>query len=95
MAFFCRCRYTEQARLTSQQFRDNLVPTKQAALHWVKHVAKNRGAPHFHSDAVQFPFYVYYNLDVWAFIFVGLYIAIKMLMKCLSSMLHWIGLKGT
>lgn len=38
----------------------------ETAVHWVKHVAKNKGAPHLRSAAVDLPFYVYYNLDLYA-----------------------------
>lgn len=41
----------------------------EIAVHWVKHVAKNKGAPHLHSTAVDLPFTVYYNLDVYAVLF--------------------------
>lgn len=34
-------------------------------MHWVKHVAKNKGAPHLRSVAVDLPFHVYYNLDIY------------------------------
>lgn len=48
-------------------------------MHWVKHVAKNKGAPHLRSVAVELPFYALYNLDVWAAI-VGAAVAIIFLL---------------
>lgn len=64
-----------QAKLYSELFRDQPLSPLETAKHWVKHVAKNKGAPHLRSVAVDLPFYVLYNLDVWAFI-VGVAIAI-------------------
>lgn len=68
-------RYTEQAKLTSEYYRDRLASPLETALHYIKHVAKNKGAPHLHSPAVQFPTYVFYNLDVWGLIFTVLLIS--------------------
>lgn len=54
-------------------------------MHWVKHVAKNRGAPHLRSVAVDLPFYKLYNLDVWAFIFGCLILMTIMLNRIVQS----------
>lgn len=52
----------------------------------MKHVAKNQGAPHLRSVAVDLPFYALYNLDVWAFLstaaLVGIYLS-KTILKFL------------
>lgn len=61
--------YTKQAQLISDRFRDQPLTPLETAIHYVKHVAKNKGAPHLRSVAVDLPFYALYNLDVWAFIF--------------------------
>lgn len=58
--------YAATAKITSDRYRDQLKTPLQTAIHWVKHVAKNKGAPHLRSAAVDLPFYVYYNLDVYA-----------------------------
>lgn len=42
----------------------------ETALHWVEHIAKYKGAPHLRVAGIDLPFYVYYNLDCWAFIIV-------------------------
>ncbi|XP_055304714.1 UDP-glucosyltransferase 2-like [Sitodiplosis mosellana] len=60
--------YTEQAKIISDRFRDQPLTPLETAMHWVKHVAKNKGAPHLKSVAVELPFYKLYNLDVWTFI---------------------------
>lgn len=63
------CSYSEQAKLMSDRFRDQPRTPLETGMHWVKHVAKNKGAPHLRSVAVELPFYALYNLDVWTFIF--------------------------
>ncbi|XP_037024092.1 UDP-glucosyltransferase 2-like [Bradysia coprophila] len=60
--------YTENARIISDRYRDQLRPPLETAIHWVKHIAKNKGAPQMRMVAVDLPFTVLYNLDVWAFI---------------------------
>lgn len=60
--------YAEQAKLISDRYRDQPLTPLETAKHWVNHVAKNKGAPHLRSVAVDQPFYVLYNLDVWAFL---------------------------
>ncbi|XP_055308683.1 UDP-glucosyltransferase 2-like [Sitodiplosis mosellana] len=60
--------YAEQAKLISDRFRDQPLTPLETGKFWVKHVAKNKGAPHLRSVAVELPFYKLYNLDVWAFI---------------------------
>ncbi|XP_031634976.1 uncharacterized protein LOC116348206, partial [Contarinia nasturtii] len=50
-------------------FRDQPRTPLETGMHWVKHVAKNKGAPHLRSVAVDLPFFKLYNLDVSAFIF--------------------------
>lgn len=60
----------------------------ETGMHWVKHVAKNKGAPHLKSVAVELSFYQLYNLDVWAFILcaigLGVFVLIKMINYLLS-----------
>lgn len=60
--------YTENAKIACDRYRDRLRPPLETAIHWVKHVAKNKGAPQMRMVAVDLPFYVLYNLDVWAFV---------------------------
>lgn len=60
--------YTEKAKITSDRYRDQIATPLEIGMHWVKHVAKNKGAPHLRSVAVDLPFYALYNLDVWAFV---------------------------
>lgn len=62
------CSYTQNARKISDRYRDQLRPPLETAIHWVKHVAKNKGASQMRMVAVDLPFIVLYNLDVWAFI---------------------------
>lgn len=62
--------YDEQAKLTSERYRNLLKNPVETAVFWVEHVAKNKGAPHLRSVAVDLTFYQLYNLDCWALVFV-------------------------
>lgn len=66
---FTDSRYTENAIIASERFRDQIRTPMQTAIYWVKHVAKFKGAPHLRSPAIHMPYYIYYNVDCWAFIF--------------------------
>ncbi|KAJ6649556.1 UDP-glucosyltransferase 2 [Pseudolycoriella hygida] len=55
--------YAKNAQTISERYRDQLRTPLAIAIHWVKHVAKNKGAPHLRMFAVEMPFYVLYNLD--------------------------------
>lgn len=65
----------------SERFRDQPLTPLETGMHWVKHVAKNKGAPHLKSVAVDLPFYVLYNWDVWAFILIVITLIILFAMK--------------
>lgn len=73
--------YAEQAKLVSDRFRDQPLTPLEIGMHYVKHVAKNGGAPHLRSVAVELPFYALYNLDVWTLITITLILAIIFLAK--------------
>lgn len=68
--------------LISQRYWNQLRPPLETAIYWVKYVARHKGAPHMRSIAIDMPFYVYYNLDCWAFLIAlcafMVYICIKM-----------------
>lgn len=81
---FANQTYAENAKIASDRFRDQIATPLDTAIHWVKHVAKNKGAPHLRSVAVDLPLFVYYNLDVWAFVFVSAFI-IGILLKRIVS----------
>lgn len=80
----------EQAKIISDRYRDQPLPPLETAIHWVKHVAKNKGAPHLRSVAVDLTFYELYNLDVWAFIFGVFMIAILTLLKLIHSIISFV-----
>lgn len=77
----------EQAKLYSDRLRDQPVTPLELAKHWVKHVAKNKGAPHFKSVAVELSFCALYNLDVWAFLIGAVLLAIFLVLKAFRSII--------
>ncbi|XP_055304713.1 UDP-glucosyltransferase 2-like [Sitodiplosis mosellana] len=82
--------YTENAKLISDRFRDLPRTPLETGMHWVKHVAKNKGAPHFRSVAVDLPIYKLYNLDVWAFIFGVFALAIYSVIKVVRLLIEYV-----
>lgn len=66
----------------------------ETAIHWVEHVAKNKGAPHLRMVAIDLPFYALYNLDVWAFIVTVIFIALLVLKKVTSAALNTVSSKN-
>lgn len=77
----------EQAKLYSDRLRDQPVTPLELAKHWVKHVAKNKGAPHLKSIAVELSFWALYNLDVWALLIGGVLLAVFLVLKALRMIL--------
>ncbi|XP_055304718.1 UDP-glucuronosyltransferase 1A9-like [Sitodiplosis mosellana] len=78
--------YAEQAKIISDQYRDQPLTPLETGMHWVKHVTKNKGAPHLKSVAVDLPFYKLYNLDVWAFIFGVIAFCVFLLIKFITAL---------
>lgn len=74
--------YATNARIASDRYKDQLKTPIEIAVHWVKHVAKNRGAPHLRCAAVDLPLSIYYNLDVYF----GLGVAICLLMAAVKML---------
>lgn len=77
----------EQAKLYSDRLRDQPVTPLELAKHWVKHVAKNKGAPHLKSVAVELSFCALYNLDVWAFLIGGVLLIIFLVLKAFRKII--------
>lgn len=80
--------YAQRVRLASNRFRDQLNSPLETAMHWVKHVAKNKGAPHLRSVAVILPFYKLYNLDVWAFVLFTVIVVAFLIQKAFAIICH-------
>lgn len=82
--------FAEQAKLVSERFRDQPLTPIETAKHWVKHVAKNKGAPHLRSAAVELPFYALYNIDIWAFISIVFILTFLIFYKLLKLIISFI-----
>ncbi|XP_066257468.1 UDP-glycosyltransferase UGT5-like isoform X2 [Euwallacea similis] len=57
-----------EAKLVSKKFKDRPLHPLDAAIFWIEHVAKFKGAEHMRSPGIDLPFYQYYLLDILAFI---------------------------
>lgn len=67
--------YTNQARLVSQQFRDNLVDPMNESMYWIEFLARHKQAyPIFKPNAVNVPWYIYMYLDIMVVILLSLYV---------------------
>lgn len=78
--------YSNAAALISDRYHDQLNTPMETAIHWVEHVAKNRGSFHLQSAGVHLPFYVYYNLDVGTFIAVVFCVVACIMAKLLHNL---------
>lgn len=74
----------------SDRYRDQPRTPLETGMHWVKHVAKNKGAPHLRSVAVELPFYALYNLDVWAFILIAVTLVVVLCKKFVQILLTFV-----
>lgn len=76
--------YAENVRIISDRYRDQIATPLEIGMHWVKHVAKNKGAPHLRSVAVELTFCQLYNLDVWAVILSALLFGVYLLLATIK-----------
>lgn len=74
--------------MISDRFRDQPLTPLETGMFWVKHVAKNKGAPHLRSIAVDLSFCQLYNLDVWIFIGGVVALSVYTLIKIINSFLR-------
>lgn len=62
--------YKGNATRLSRIIKDELMPAKDVGVYWVEHVLRLNGTAHLQSLAAkEMPFYQFYLIDVWAFIF--------------------------
>lgn len=76
--------YYNRAKELAHLFNDNLVSPMDEAIFWIEYVARNKGAKHLKSNAVNMSLFSYLMLDIFlapfAVIFI-LYLTIKYLNK--------------
>lgn len=84
------CSYTQQVQLVSYNYWKQIKPPLETAVYYVKQVAKHKGAPHMRCIAADMPFYVYYNIDCWAFLvaccILTIFIITKLFWKLLQKL---------
>lgn len=80
--------YARRTQITSQIYRDRLVPPMETAVFWIEHVAAMRGAPYLHSIATHFHTLFYYNLDVWAAFILFVVTVVIILWKIILMVKH-------
>ncbi|XP_055304710.1 UDP-glucosyltransferase 2-like [Sitodiplosis mosellana] len=89
--------YARTAKLLSEQFHGQLNTPMKTVIHWVKHVAKYKGASQLRSTGIDMPFYIYYNLDCYAFlIFIctsAIFIAYKLIKTAFRALSHQASIK--
>ena len=77
------------ARHRQRLLREQPVPPRDLAVHWVEHVIRHGGAPHLRSVGADLNFLQYYSLDVLAFLLAVLLLLLKlfvmMFMCCCRS----------
>lgn len=78
--------YRRKAKEVSNLFNDNLIHPMDEAIYWIEYVIRHKGANHLKSAAVNMPFYVYYLLDVFGVLLVGLFLFITLIVKIFSCL---------
>ncbi|XP_037926300.1 UDP-glucosyltransferase 2-like isoform X3 [Hermetia illucens] len=84
--------YNPTYRIKLQEFsriyRDRPMSPKDTAAYWIEYVIRHRGAKHMQSPAVHMNFIQLYGLDVFAFLFVILYVVFKVLFFVFRKVVH-------
>ncbi|KAL4706386.1 hypothetical protein ACJJTC_018485 [Scirpophaga incertulas] len=75
--------YTERVKELSWIYHNRLVKPGAELVHWVEHVIKTQGAPHFRSPALSLSFYQRAYLDLVAIQFVILIVLVLLVKRCL------------
>ena len=81
------------ARYRQQLMREQPVPPRELAVHWVEHVIRHGGAPHLRSVGADLSFLQYYSLDVLAFLLAVLLLVLWLLVLVVK--LCWRCVRGS
>lgn len=80
--------YSENAKIASSLFRDNIVSPLDEAVFWMEYAVRNKGAPHLKSASRYIPWYEYLLLDVFIcaalLLFIVLFVIVKIIKFILS-----------
>ncbi|XP_050538589.1 uncharacterized protein LOC126904008 [Daktulosphaira vitifoliae] len=76
-------RYTENAKIASERFKDRPMSPADLVVYWTEYVIRHKGAPHLKSPALELTWYQYYLLDVMGAIILGILIALFIISKTL------------
>lgn len=63
-------RYTENAKLAHERFKDRPMSAAQSVVYWTEYIVRHKGAPHLRSHALNLMWYQYYMLDVIAVVLI-------------------------
>lgn len=72
-------KYSEKAKKLSSLYRDRPEHPLDKAAFWIEYVIRHNGAKHMQSSAVHLNVFQYYMVDVLAFIFVVLFVIVKII----------------
>lgn len=72
-------KYIQQAQKLSSLYRDRPEHPLDKAAFWIEYVIRHNGARHMQSPAVHLNFLQYYMIDVVAFIFVVIFVVVKII----------------
>ena len=61
---FVFSRYTINAKITSERFKDRPITPQQSVVFWTEYVIRHKGAPHLKSHAMNLSWYQYFLLDI-------------------------------
>ncbi|XP_076260225.1 UDP-glycosyltransferase UGT5-like [Rhynchophorus ferrugineus] len=72
--------YRENAKTRSRLFHDRPMKPLDTAIYWIEYAIRNKGAPHLKLSTLDIPFYKLYNIDIYLFFIVSVFIGYKALL---------------
>uniref|UniRef100_A0A1I8MMK9 UDP-glucoronosyl and UDP-glucosyl transferase n=1 Tax=Musca domestica TaxID=7370 RepID=A0A1I8MMK9_MUSDO len=83
-------KYSDNVKQFSNLYRDRPLKIKDNAVYWLEYLIRYKGAPHMQSPLKTMSFVEKINLDVYAVIFLVLYLILKIVKLCLRSVIRCI-----
>ncbi|KAL5273921.1 hypothetical protein ACFFRR_000595 [Megaselia abdita] len=76
--------YTDNIQRFSKVYRDRPMSARDTAVYWIEYVMRHHGALHMQSPLVHSNIFVQYSLDVVGFLFLVIFIFVKIVKLCFS-----------
>jgi len=74
-------RYTKNAKITSEIFKDRPMSPEKSVVYWTEYVIRHKGAPHLKSQALNLTWYQYFLLDMITVVLIFIFIFVLIVLK--------------